>query len=137
MGSVLTFSGLWGVPYLTTHFGLSASQAAGVTSAVLVAWALGSPLFGWLSDRRGHRKPLFLAGCGMTLLGWTAALYIDHLSLAMRVASLLAAGFSSGCMIISFAFAKESVPYHLAGTISGVVNMGVMTGPMLLQPAVG
>jgi MFS family permease len=137
VGSVLTFSGLWGVPYLTTHFDLSASQAAGVTSAVLVAWALGGPLFGWFSDRRGYRKPLFLAGCGVTLLGWTAALYIDHLSLALRVAALLVAGFSSGCMIISFAFAKESVPVHLAGTISGIVNMGIMMGPMLLQPAVG
>jgi MFS family permease len=40
-------------------------------------------------------------------------------------------------MIISFAFAKESVPAHLAGTVSGVINMGVMAGPMILQPAVG
>jgi hypothetical protein len=40
-------------------------------------------------------------------------------------------------MIIGFAFAKESVPAYLAGTVSGVVNMGVMMGPMILQPAVG
>ena len=40
-------------------------------------------------------------------------------------------------MIISFAFAKESVPLPLAGTISGVVNMGVMLGPTILQPATG
>ena len=40
-------------------------------------------------------------------------------------------------MIISFAFAKESVPSHLAGTVSGITNMGVMMGPTLLQPAVG
>jgi hypothetical protein len=53
------------------------------------------------------------------------------------VASLLSAGFFSGCMIISFAFAKESVPLRLAGTVSGVVNMGVMMGPMVLQPLVG
>ena len=40
-------------------------------------------------------------------------------------------------MIISFAFVKESVPEHLSGTVTGVVNMGVMMGPMLLQPAIG
>jgi hypothetical protein len=40
-------------------------------------------------------------------------------------------------MIISFAFVKESVPPHMSGTVAGVVNMGVMTGPMVLQPAVG
>ena len=50
---------------------------------------------------------------------------------------LLIAGFSSGSMIIGFAYAKESVPTKLAGTVSGVVNMGVMMGPMILQPAVG
>jgi MFS family permease len=137
VGSVLTFSGLWGVPYLTTHYGLSASKAAVVTSAVLVAWALGGPLFGWFSDRWGYRKPLYIAGCALTLLGWAIALYIDNLPLAVRISALLVAGFSSGCMIISFAFAKESVPGNLAGTISGVINMGVMMGPMLLQPAVG
>jgi hypothetical protein len=40
-------------------------------------------------------------------------------------------------MIVSFAFVKESVPLRLAGTVSGVINMGVMAGPMILQPAVG
>ena len=40
-------------------------------------------------------------------------------------------------MIVSFAFAKESVPADLAGTVSGLVNMGVMLGPMVLQPLVG
>lgn len=137
VGSVLTFSGLWGVPYLTTHYGFSASKAAIVTSSVLVAWALGGPLFGWFSDRWGYRKPLYIAGCALTLLGWGAALYVENLSVSTRIAALMIAGFSSGCMIISFAFAKESVPGHLAGTISGVINMGVMMGPMLLQPAVG
>ncbi len=137
VGSVLTFSGLWGVPYLTTHYGLSASTASVVTSSVLVAWALGGPFFGWFSDRWGYRKPLYIIGCAFTLLGWTAALYIENLPLATRITALLVAGFSSGSMIISFAFAKESVPGHLSGTVSGIVNMGVMIGPMVLQPAVG
>jgi hypothetical protein len=40
-------------------------------------------------------------------------------------------------MIISFVFAKESVPIHLSGTVDGAINMGIMLGPTLLQPAVG
>ena len=46
-------------------------------------------------------------------------------------------GFSSGGIIITFALAKASVPSHLSGTVSGVINMGVMMGPILLQPEVG
>ena len=63
--------------------------------------------------------------------------FIPHISIYSLVGVLLLTGFSSGCIIISFAFAKESVPAYLSGTVSGVVNMGVMMGPMLMQPAVG
>jgi MFS family permease len=137
VGSVLTFAGLWGVPYLTTHYALPTAKAAVLTSAVMVAMALGGLLFGWLSDRWGRRKPVYFLGVAFALTGWAVAFYVREVSLFVLAAALLTAGFSSGCMIISFAFAKESVPRQLAGTISGVVNMGVMIGPMLLQPAVG
>ncbi|NNG01253.1 MAG: MFS transporter [Desulfobacteraceae bacterium] len=137
VGCVLTFSGLWGVPFLTTHHGLPAEQASILTSAVLVAWAVGGPFFGWLSDRMGRRKPIYIAGCALALTGWITGLYIDGLPLSVRASILVATGFCSGCMIISFAFVKESVPPDLAGTVSGVINMGVMLGPMVLQPAVG
>ncbi len=137
VGAVLAFSGLWGVPFLTTHHGMPPPMAATLASALLVAWALGGPAFGWLSDRLGHRKPLYLIGCGLSLGAWCTAIFWPNLSFPALVAALLLAGFSSGCMIISFAFAKESVPARLSGTVSGVVNMGVMMGPMLLQPLVG
>jgi len=137
VGCVLTFSGLWGVPYLTTHRGMSTEHAAVLTSALLVAWAIGGPIFGWMSDRIGKRKPLYFAGCGVAVAGWTAIIFLPGLSVFSLVGTLLLTGFSSGCMIIGFSFAKESVPEYLAGTVSGVINMGVMMGPTLLQPVVG
>lgn len=136
-GSVLTFCGLWGVPFLTTHHGLTTSSAAVITSSQLVALALAGPLFGWLSDRWGKRKPLFVVGCALTLVSFGIAFSSQPLSLPMVVIALIVAGFSSGSMILTFAFGKESVPERLAGTVSGVLNMGVMIGPMVLQPAVG
>jgi hypothetical protein len=45
-GAPLTFAGLWGVPFLTTHYGFTTAGAAAITSLVLVAWALPSPLLG-------------------------------------------------------------------------------------------
>jgi hypothetical protein len=50
---------------------------------------------------------------------------------------LIPTGFSSGNLIIGFAWAKESVPLRLVGTASGFCNMGPLMGGMLLQPAVG
>jgi len=62
---------------------------------------------------------------------------MPDLNTLLLIILLLMIGFASGCMIVGFAFAKESLPGRLAGTVSGVVNMGVMMGPMILQPAVG
>ncbi len=137
VGCVLTFSGLWGVPFLTHHRGLTPEQAAVLSSTLLVAWAVGGPFFGWLSDRIGRRKPLYITGTLVTVLGWTGIVYLDALTTGMLTLLLVITGFFSGSMIISFAFGKESVPQSLSGTVSGVINMGVMMGPTLMQPAVG
>jgi MFS family permease len=98
---------------------------------------MGGPVFGWLSDRLGKRKPLYIAGAMVTALGWSFILFMETLSFYPMAMLLWVTGFFSGCMIVSFAFVMESVPRSLSGTVSGLTNMGVMMGPMLLQPVVG
>lgn len=137
VGSVLTFAGLWGVPFLTTHYGMTAPGAAAVCSAMLISWAIGGPACGWLSDRIGRRKPLYVFGSLVLTAGWAVILLVPGLSLTLLIALLIVIGFSAGCIIIGFAYVKESVPSTLAGTAAGVCNMGTMLGPMILQPAVG
>lgn len=136
-GAVLAFSGLWGVPFLSTHYGLSPAKSAVLTSVLLTAFAFGGPLSGSLSDRIGRRKPLFLGGCLIACAGWAMILFVPQWPLWLLTLLLIIVGFASGSMILIFAFAKESVPSSLAGTVSGVCNTGVMTGPMVLQPAMG
>lgn len=136
-GAVLAFSGLWGVPFLSTHYGLSPAKSAVLTSVLLTAFAFGGPLSGSLSDRIGRRKPLFLGGCLIACAGWAMILFIPQWPLWLLTLLLITVGLASGTMILIFAFAKESVPSSLAGTVSGVCNTGVMTGPMVLQPAMG
>jgi sugar phosphate permease len=135
-GALLAFAGLWGVPYLTTVYGMSTAEAAGATSTVMVGWALGGPVFGAASDRLGRRKPLYVGGMLVLTLTWALVLYASP-PRALLAVLLAVAGFFSGCMMPGFAFAKESVPPPLAGTVSGVVNTGVMLGPMVLQPSIG
>lgn len=137
VGSVLTFAGLWGVPFLTTHYGMTAPNAAAVCSAMLIFWAVGGPVSGWFSDRIGRRKPLYVIGCLVLTAGWAVIVFVPGLPLFLLIAVLSIIGFSAGGIIIGFAFVKESVPSSLAGTAAGVCNMGTMLGPMVLQPAVG
>ena len=135
-GAVLTFAGLWGVPYLRQVHGLDALSAAAITSTLLVAWAAGGPTLGAWSQRQGRRKRLYLMASGVALLGW-AAIFFLPLPLWLLVALLIPTGFASGNITIGFAWARESVPPRLVGTASGVVNMGPLMGGMMLQPAVG
>lgn len=137
VGCVLTFSGLWGIPFLTTHYALTPTRAAAMTSALLVAWAVGGPVLGAASDKLGRRKLLYAIANVVATAAWAVIVFIPNLPMPFLNALLILAGFASGGMIIGFAFAKESVPARLSGTVSGAVNMGVMIGPMILQPAVG
>jgi len=134
---VLTFAGLWGVPFLITHYGLTPTNAAGLCSAMMAAWAIGSISYSAASDRLGRRKPLYIGGLAISLGLWAALIYVPQWPYAALCVLLGAIGFFSGCFIISFAFAKESGPAHLAGTVSGISNMGVIQGPMYMQPLVG
>ena len=136
-GPALAFSGLWGVPFLTTHYGLSPAKSAALTSTLLVSWAVGGPVLGALSDRIGRRKPLYMAGCFVGCAGWSLILFMPGLPVWVLTLLVTMVGFASGAMILGFAFVKESVPASLAGTVSGVCNMGVMIGPMALQPVMG
>jgi len=137
-GATLSFGGLWGVPYLVSVYGFSAERAAFFCSALMLAWALGGPAFGALSDRLGERRALYAIGAFCALLLWSLIILApQRLGPTLLLALLLAAGFCSGCMVIGFAIAKESVPARLAGTATGVANMGSMIGAMLLQPLIG
>ncbi len=137
-GALLTFAGLWGVPFLMTHYALPRTTAAAYCSIMLLAFALGGPLLGTLSERLGRRKPLYLIGTGIALLAWVGLILLPDLPLPVLALAMVAAGFGcGGAMVISFTHAKESVPIRFAGSVAGLVNMGAVLGPMLLQPVTG
>jgi len=137
VGPLLAFAGLWGVPFLTTHYGLTPAESAALTSTLLMAWALGGPILGALSDRLGKRKTLYVWGCLFSCGGWALVLYAPDLPVWLLSCLIVVVGFGSGTCTLGFAFLKESVPPGLSGTASGVCNMGYMMGPMVLQPLMG
>jgi len=135
--TALTFAGLWGVPYLQTHYGFTPREAALTASAMLVLWSLSSVAYGPLSQRIGRRKPLYFAGLVAMMSLWSVVVFVPALPRALLLALLAGVAIAAGAFVLNFAFAKESVPARLGGTVSGVANMGVMLGGMVMQPLVG
>ena len=137
IGPVLTFAGLWGIPYLTTHYQLTPVKSASLISVLLISCALGGPVLGALSEKTGRRKPIYFYALCISLLGWIPILFMQDIPLWLLISLFSIVGFASGAIVVGMAFVKESVPLALAGTVSGVCNMGMEMGPMFLQPAIG
>ena len=137
VGPVLSFTGLWGVPFLSRRYGLSAKSAAAVCSIMIVCWAVASPICGGLSDRMGRRKPIYLGGAILSTIGWIALFYFPVLPLSAFVSIAAITTLACGSGVLGFAYSKEKVPIRYVGTISAVTNIGNMLGPTLLQPGIG
>jgi nitrate/nitrite transporter NarK len=137
VGPIMTFTGLWGAPFLKARFGLPTTTAAAVCSVMIICWALASPICGHLSDKVGRRKPIYVGGAMVSAIGWLVMYYLNGLTLSAFVAVAALVSLATGSVIIGFAHGKESVPIKYSGAITGLINSGNMIGPMLLQPGIG
>ena len=137
IGSYLTFSGLWAVPYLTEARGMSRTAASLHVTVMILGFAFSAPLAGLLSDRIGRRvlplrilSVLYLACWMPWIFGWAMPFWAS-----MTVFALMGVGIAGG--VTSWAIAKEHNPPALSGTATSLVNGGGFLGVALLQPSVG
>jgi MFS family permease len=136
VGAMLSFTGLWGPTYLRQRFALAPTEASAICSVMIVCWAIASPIAGQLSDTIGRRKPIYLGGALVAAAGWSLLFFTPMPLAGFSVVAALTS-FACGAVVLGFAFARESVPVRLLGTISGAINVGNMLGPTILQPAIG
>jgi MFS family permease len=134
---VLVFAGLWGVPYLTQVYGIGRSHAAALTSTMLIAWAIGGPTLGGMSDRLGRRKVPYLAANVVVATLWAVFLFWGGIPRILLYPLFAAIGFASGALIIGFAHSREANHPGAAGAVAGVVNMGPLGFAAVLQPLLG
>jgi len=119
---VSAFGGLWGVPFLTEAFGYSPKAAAQGSSLIFLGFAFGAPLFGWLSDKMGKRKPVMLWGTLVAALSLTSVLYLPQLDPYLVFSLLFLFGFSISSFLLCFTMIKEINYAALAATSVGFMN---------------
>ncbi len=141
-GAFFAFAGLWAVPYLTQLHGMTRATASNHVSIYFLGFAIGSALWGRVSDALGRRKVVALAVSGMHVLGWCIWLAVTWraqgaLPLAATYTLCIAMGLATAGFTLSWSSAKEVNPPQLSGMATSVVNVGIFLGPAILQPAVG
>ena len=137
IGSYLTFTGLWAVPYLTDGLGLTRASATLHVTATIVALAFGSFAVGTISDRMGRRLPLLRALSLLYLASWLPWVMGWRLPLAASIAAFFLMGVGIAGATLAWALAKELNPPALSGTATSLVNTGGFLGTALFQPLVG
>lgn len=134
---ILAFAGLWGVPYFVHVHELTRPQASLATSAMLLAWSAGGPVFGWLAGRVERPTSVIVAAAVVALVVWAGLAAIDGLPLPVVTPAVVLAGFSGGSMIAVFALTRSRFAGEVAGTALGLVNTGVLLAGAALQTLVG
>lgn len=130
------FGQLWSVPYFVERFQIEKDAAALMVSMIFFGWAVGGPLYGWISDRISRRKlPMFFAAFS-TLIVMTAILYAPINPLQMKLLMFLL-GFCSSGFILAFSIVREINIPILTGTAIGFINTLNNASGAVAQPVVG
>ena len=137
MSIMLTFSGLWAVPWLTQVHGFPRADAALLISVNAIGWGIGAPLLGWVSDRLNRRKPLFLAGVALSVASFAALVYVPGVPSPGLLGLLFLQGLGTGAIMLIFTGAHDRFAGGQEGVSVGIINSGVMVGAALMQPLVG
>jgi len=119
---VSAFGGLWSVSFLTQAYGFSHHTAAKASSLIFLGFAFGAPIFGWLSDKIGKRRPVMFWGTLAATFSLATVFYVPALPAALIFILLFVFGFAISSFLLCFSMIKESYPAIIAGTSFGFMN---------------
>ncbi len=134
--TLITFLGLWGVPYLTQVYGLTRVNAATVVSMLAVGMGVGSPVAGWLSDRKLRRRRLPMLVFAAVYAACWAPLALSattRLPAPLLIPFFLVMGFASSGLVLVWSCVREVNNPALVGIAVGFCNMPIFLGFALLQ----
>ena len=127
---------VWGVRFFQADKLFSFTDAVFAISMVPLGWVFGCPLLGWLADRLGRRKPVYLGGAAFMLIGFVQLIYFP--TLLPTWLTLFVLGVASGAAMIPYTIIKEVNPDEVKGSATGAINfltfsVTAMIGPIFAE----
>ena len=124
--------------FFVARLRLSAAEAGLVTSLISAGTIVSWPLAGYVSDRLGRPKAVYLASEVANVAACAAfALVGPGLAFAGAAAVAAAMGLVVGGMVTPYVMVMDMFPRELAGTAMGVLNASCFAGGMFLPVILG
>jgi predicted MFS family arabinose efflux permease len=138
-GSFASIQSLWAGPFLIEYLGFSNVTAGNILLMMSIAFILGSPTGGMLSDRvfRSRKRVVILASCitavtVFMLSKWQGTFYPPLLGCLFFVF-----GFFASFNQVSYAHIKELMPEEMSGTAMTGINFFTMLGAGIFMHGLG
>ncbi len=136
----LSFSGLWGGPFLMNVYGMTRTRAGAVLSAMAIGMIIGAPVMSWLSNQVFHsrKKVLILSQLGGLFVFAPLAFFTgDFSETALYIWCFSYSFFMSSLVVVGYSAIKDSFPIQISGTATGTLNIFPFAGAALGQPLIG
>jgi len=130
------FAECWSVEYLK-KVGLTKDAAAFGSSLVFFGYAVGGPVWGWLSDLiKSRRKPLMFGSIASAIIA-LIMLNMQANNIAALYTTLFLMGFLASVQILVFAVGEDNCRPGMSATTVSFTNFLVMLGGYVVPPVVG
>lgn len=136
-GVTATLGTAWGASFLSASYNMSTADAGGYISMIYAGWALGSPIFGFISDAMRRRKPTLYFSAAASFVFLAIVVFIPHLSHWSLILTFLAFGMASSAFFPSFSLARELHSSTYSGSALGFMNMLNSVGGAILPYLIG
>ncbi len=134
-GTLMAFQGTWGIPYLIDLYALDKFDASKYLMLISFGLMVGSPLQGYFVKRFSTKKFYFLNILIFFIIFIIIGNYKIDLSIIPYMFFLM--GFTGSSFLLTWTLAKMIHPKELAGSATGIANMGGFLGAAVLQPLFG
>ena len=129
--------GLWGNPFIQEAYQVSRTESASLVSLMFIGLGLGSPFFGFCSDRLGSRVQVMKIGVAVSLIALLTVLYFPHLSVLALAIFLFLVGFGVGSFMLGFTLGVQINALALGATVVALINTGDNIFESFTEPFLG
>lgn len=134
---LMIISAVWGTLFLTQVHAISIENASTIASMICMGTIVGSPLYGWISDKVKRRRQLMFFGAIVSMGIFMVILTLPHPSEQMFTLLFFGLGFFTSSQALGYPAITENNPKELTGTSMGVAAVLIMGIPALIQPLSG